>query len=160
MKKILGAVLALFLLVVAPTSALAPSKPREITNFHPVVLDVDVIPYLPPTFLPSPTPFIKLTEQPTVRNAKAYALDRLGSKQFSCINNIFIRESHWNTFALNKSSGAYGIPQALPGSKMAVSGSDWRTNPVTQVRWGIRYVNGRYGSACDAWRFHQVHGWY
>jgi len=92
--------------------------------------------------------------------AKRYALDRLGASQFSCIEALWERESSWRYWAHNKSSGAYGIPQALPGSKMKSAGSDWRTNPVTQVRWGIRYVNSRYGSACRALTFHNRVGWY
>lgn len=61
---------------------------------------------------------------------------------------------------MNKSSGAYGIPQALPGSKMAWAGADWRMNPVTQVKWGLHYISGRYGTACSAWRHFQEKGWY
>jgi hypothetical protein len=97
---------------------------------------------------------------PTVTEARSYALKLLGRTQYSCLDAIFERESHWRVNALNKRSGAYGIPQALPGSKMASKGSDWRVNPVTQVRWGISYVNGRYGSACAAWRHVQLTGWY
>jgi hypothetical protein len=91
---------------------------------------------------------------------KAYALSRVGETQFSCLNKLWERESGWNYKALNKSSGAYGIPQALPGSKMASAGDDWKTNPITQVKWGIKYVNGRYGSSCGAWQFWQSHHWY
>lgn len=96
----------------------------------------------------------------TVAAAQAYALDRLGPTQYACLDRIATNESHWSPFDLNKSSGAYGIPQTLPGSKMAWAGADWRTNPVTQVKWMIHYVDGRYGSACSAWAFWQAHGWY
>ncbi len=83
-----------------------------------------------------------------------------GEDQYSCFNNIIMRESMWRVNATNPSSGAYGIPQALPGSKMASVGSDWRTNPATQIIWGIGYMKGRYGSPCGAWSFKSAHGWY
>jgi Transglycosylase SLT domain len=83
-----------------------------------------------------------------------------GSNQFSCFDNIIMRESKWDINATNPSSGAYGIPQALPGSKMASEGSDWRTNPATQIIWGIKYMKDRYGSPCAAWGFKSSHGWY
>jgi len=83
-----------------------------------------------------------------------------GAGQFSCFNNIIIRESNWDINATNASSGAYGIPQALPGSKMASVGSDWRTNPATQIIWAIGYMKDRYGSPCQAWGFKSSHGWY
>jgi Transglycosylase SLT domain len=83
-----------------------------------------------------------------------------GDDQFSCFDNIIMRESMWNVHATNPSSGAYGIPQALPGSKMASVASDWRTNPATQIIWGINYMDDRYGSPCEAWVFKRAHGWY
>ncbi len=79
--------------------------------------------------------------------------------QYPCVNDIFTRESNWNPYAAN-ASGAYGIPQALPGSKMASAGPDWQTNPTTQIRWGIGYMKSTYGSPCNAWAFWQVHDWY
>jgi hypothetical protein len=81
-----------------------------------------------------------------------------GSSQFGCFDNIIMRESKWDINATNPSSGAYGIPQALPGSKMASEGSDWRTNPATQIIWGIKYMKDRYGSPCGAWGFKSSHG--
>jgi hypothetical protein len=83
-----------------------------------------------------------------------------GSNQFECFDNIIMRESKWRIDATNPSSGAYGIPQALPGSKMASEGSDWRTNPATQIIWGIKYMEDRYGSPCAAWSFKSAKGWY
>jgi hypothetical protein len=80
--------------------------------------------------------------------------------QYSCYDKIIMRESKWNPYADNPHSSAYGIPQALPGSKMAAFGSDWRTNPVTQIRWGLDYVDKRYGTPCGAWGFKRWHGWY
>jgi hypothetical protein len=79
--------------------------------------------------------------------------------QFGCLNNIWTRESGWRYNAEN-ASGAYGIPQALPGSKMASAGADWMTDPTTQIKWGIGYIKSVYGSPCNAWAFWQDHGWY
>ncbi|GAA1382891.1 transglycosylase SLT domain-containing protein [Kitasatospora putterlickiae] len=80
--------------------------------------------------------------------------------QFQCFSQIVKRESGWNYTATNKSSGAYGLVQALPGTKMASAGADWRTNPATQIKWGLGYMNSRYGSPCGAWSFWQSHHWY
>ncbi|MFI2612727.1 transglycosylase SLT domain-containing protein [Kitasatospora sp. NPDC018619] len=80
--------------------------------------------------------------------------------QLQCFSNIVFRESSWNPLAVNASSGAYGLVQALPGSKMASAGADWRTNPATQIKWGLNYMNTRYGSPCAAWSFWQNHHWY
>jgi hypothetical protein len=82
------------------------------------------------------------------------------ASQFRCLDSLWTRESGWDLNARNRSSGAYGIPQALPGSKMASAGSDWRTNPVTQIRWGLRYIKASYGSPCAAWGHSQSRGWY
>jgi Transglycosylase SLT domain len=104
--------------------------------------------------------------QPGVSDPKEIARQILknkfgyGSSQFDCFNNIIIRESMWRVNATNPSSGAYGIPQALPGSKMASEGSDWRTNPATQITWAIKYMKDRYGSPCSAWSFKRANGWY
>lgn len=83
-----------------------------------------------------------------------------GDDQFTCYNNIIMRESKWDASADNPTSSAYGIPQALPGSRMASEGDDWRTNPATQIRWGLKYVQERYGNPCSAWSFKAAHGWY
>ena len=76
--------------------------------------------------------------------------------QFQCFSNIVSHESGWDYTATNPSSGAYGLVQALPGDKMASVGADWRTNPATQIKWGLNYMNSRYGSPCDAWAYWQV----
>jgi hypothetical protein len=86
--------------------------------------------------------------------------DGFGIDQFPCLNNIFNKESGWNAHAENKGSGAYGIPQALPGSKMGSEGSDWKTNPATQIKWGLGYIKGRYHSPCGAWSHWQSAGSY
>lgn len=83
-----------------------------------------------------------------------------GAEEFACYNSIIMRESKWIVSADNPHSSAFGIPQALPGSKMASFGSDWRTNPATQIRWGLDYVESRYGTPCQAWSFKRGHGWY
>ncbi|WP_284293541.1 ubiquitin-like domain-containing protein [Luteimicrobium album] len=92
--------------------------------------------------------------------AKAMVADRgWDSSQFSCLVSLWNRESGWRVNAANP-SGAYGIPQALPGSKMASAGSDWRTNAKTQITWGLSYIAGRYGTPCGAWAHSQASGWY
>jgi hypothetical protein len=83
-----------------------------------------------------------------------------GLSEMPCLDHIFTHESNWRTNAENASSGSYGIPQALPASKMAVFGSDYRTNPVPQIKWGLSYIKSRYGSPCQAWTFWQAHNWY
>jgi len=82
-----------------------------------------------------------------------------GDDQFSCLDPLWTKESNWNPYS-SASSGAYGVPQALPGSKMESAGSDWKTNPATQIKWGLGYIKGRYGTPCSAWSFWQGHHWY
>jgi len=81
-------------------------------------------------------------------------------QEFACLVALWDRESHWNVYSHNPSSGAYGIPQALPGEKMASAGDDWRTNPRTQIIWGIGYIAARYGTPCAAWESSETRGWY
>ena len=83
-----------------------------------------------------------------------------GDDQFGCLVALWAKESGWNANAYNASSGAAGIPQALPGSKMASAGADWATNPATQITWGLGYISGRYGTPCGAWDTSQSQGWY
>ncbi|WP_433467254.1 lytic transglycosylase domain-containing protein [Spirillospora sp. CA-128828] len=82
-----------------------------------------------------------------------------GSGEFGCLVNLWNKESHWNTHAANP-SGAYGIPQALPGSKMASAGPDWQNNATTQIKWGLGYIDNRYGTPCKAWSHSESVGWY
>lgn len=82
------------------------------------------------------------------------------TSEFSCLDSLYMHESGWNPSAANPSSGAYGIPQALPGDKMATSGADWQTNPATQLDWGLNYIQDRYGSPCGAWSFWEANNWY
>jgi hypothetical protein len=96
----------------------------------------------------------------TVAQIQAMARQMVSAGQFQCFSNIVDHESSWNYRAVNPSSGAYGLFQALPGSKMASAGADWQTNPATQIKWGLNYMNARYGSPCDAWAFWQANHWY
>ena len=83
-----------------------------------------------------------------------------GSFQFACLNKLWTKESNWRYKARNKSSGAHGIPQALPATKMESIGTDWRTNPVTQISWGLRYIEVRYETPCKAYKKFQRSNWY
>jgi len=102
---------------------------------------------------------------PDVGSAKASALVLTTARgweyaQFSCLVKLWERESNWKLTATNPSSGAYGIPQSLPASKMASAGADWRTNAETQIKWGIGYIEGRYGSPCAALAHSDENNWY
>ena len=101
----------------------------------------------------------------TPEGAQAIARGMMGSYgwgdgEFSCLQSLWNRESGWNYQAQNASSGAYGIPQALPGSKMSSVADDWATNPATQITWGLGYIQGRYGTPCSAWAHSESVGWY
>jgi len=107
----------------------------------------------PPAPKPAPTTVIVVTPG----SAQAIAKSMMGAygwnttSQFSCLVNLWNGESGWRWNATNPESGAYGIPQAWPANKMATAGADWRTNPRTQIRWGMGYIKGRYGTPCAAW---------
>jgi hypothetical protein len=94
--------------------------------------------------------------------AKSILLNEYGfsEKEYKCLNSLWTKESHWNYKARNKSSGAHGIAQALPASKMNVVSTDWRTNPVTQIRWGLRYISIRYETPCKALAKHKRSNYY
>jgi hypothetical protein len=131
-----------FKVVGAPKVATKPTPLTAATSTAPVV----------PTAPPNPG------------TAQSIAYNMLASfgfahNQFGCLDDIYTRESGWRYNAEN-ASGAYGIPQALPGSKMASAGADWATNPATQIKWGLGYIKSTYGSPCNAWAFWQAHGWY
>ncbi|MBT2395768.1 lytic transglycosylase domain-containing protein [Streptomyces sp. ISL-100] len=96
----------------------------------------------------------------TVAEVQAMARQMVPGDQFQCFSNIVNHESTWNYQASNPSSGAYGLVQALPGSKMSSAGADWQTNPATQIKWGLNYMDERYGSPCGAWSFWQANHWY
>lgn len=90
----------------------------------------------------------------------AASLHGWSGSEWECLNALWTRESGWSSSAHNSSSGAHGIPQALPGSKMAKYGSDWASNPATQIKWGLAYVKGRYGTPCGGWGHFKSKGWY
>jgi hypothetical protein len=94
--------------------------------------------------------------------AKSILLNEYGfsEKEYKCLNSLWTKESHWNYKARNKNSGAHGIAQALPASKMNVISTDWRTNPVTQIRWGLRYISIRYETPCKALAKHKRSNYY
>ncbi len=108
---------------------------------------------------------VKNASVPEIGTAKDFALKTVTARgweftQYSCLVKLWERESNWRWSATNKSSGAYGIPQSLPATKMASAGSDWRTNPETQIRWGVGYIDSRYGSPCAALAHSDEHNWY
>ncbi|QEW02662.1 hypothetical protein [Microbacterium lushaniae] len=119
-----------------------------------------------PTPPPAPAP-LPPAAGPVMSPAEAQAHARTaisrygwGEEQFSCLVRLWNRESGWRAEALNRSSGAYGIPQALPAEKMASAGPDWRTNAATQISWGLAYIKARHASPCGAWDHSQRTGWY
>lgn len=135
----------------------APSVPTD-QLAAPVTAPADAVWTLPDTdvlqvVMPPAPPL-------TTAAVKQYAASLVGAGQFGCLDRLWSRESGWDPAARNASSGAFGIPQSLPGSKMAAAGADWLTNPLTQVRWGISYIRGAYGTPCGAWAHSQATGWY
>lgn len=117
------------------------------------------------TSTPSATPTSPSTPKPTTPtgsygSAYTIAKSMVPASQFACFSNVVERESGWDVHATNPGSGAYGLGQALPGSKMASAGSDWENNPATQIKWVLSYMDSRYGSPCGAWSFWQSHNWY
>jgi hypothetical protein len=110
-----------------------------------------------------PSPSAPAEVEPGSNQALGYSLlieFGFDASQWPFLNALWIRESGWNHLAENKSSGAYGIPQSLPATKMAVVGPDWRTNPETQIKWGLAYIAARYGNPQGAWAHEQKFGWY
>lgn len=133
--------------------------------------------YVTPTPTPTPEPVVAesssssgggwtppfVSPDPGTAQAIAYDMVRArgwGDDQFACLVALWNRESGWRVNAYNAGSGAYGIPQALPGSKMGSAGADWETNPATQISWGLGYIGGRYGDPCGAWAHSESVGWY
>ena len=109
--------------------------------------------------------FVELADIPTKDSVQAIAYAQMGQygwgrDQYSCLVKLWNRESNWRVNAYNASSGAYGIPQALPGNKMAVEGPDWLTNPATQISWGLGYIKGRYSTPCAALAHSDELHWY
>ena len=113
----------------------------------------DAAGWAPPAVVPDPG------------SAQAYAAGAVAARgwpstEFDCLVALWSKESGWRVNAYNASSGAYGIPQALPGSKMATAGADWATNAATQIEWGLGYITARYDTPCGAWAHSQSVGWY
>ena len=96
---------------------------------------------------------------PKVREARAWLKRQYNHRQWRCLDRLWLNESHWRVKAGNP-TGAYGIPQASPGRKMRSAGKNWKTNAMTQVKWGRRYIRVRYGKPCAALRVQQRRGWY
>lgn len=107
---------------------------------------------------PSPSKPPRSHRRPLPRPLSQYGW---GADQFSCLNQLWQKESEWKYDAVNSNGGATGIPQALPGSKMATAGSDWATNATTQIAWGLGYIKASsYGTPCAAWSHSQANNWY
>jgi hypothetical protein len=109
--------------------------------------------------------FVNSAPYPSPDTAKGVALELVTARgwdydQFSCLVKLWERESNWRVNATNRSSGAYGIPQSLPASKLASAGADWRTNPETQIKWGLGYISSRYGYPCGALAHSDENNWY
>lgn len=160
----------------------APTEPTPITPSHitpamatkPPAEPVEEASVAAVVATPEPTPVPTL--KPTVMSTQHIASASLNSSDathrewartagfpdsvWSCLDTLVKRESGWRVNATNPSSGAYGIPQSLPASKLASAGSDWQTNPVTQLRWMLSYVNARYGGICNALAHSNQTGWY
>jgi hypothetical protein len=110
----------------------------------------------------APGPSAAATGEKAAKQIAWAMLRRFGwnTPQFKYLDWLWSRESSWNVRAENPYSGAYGIPQAVPGDKMASAGPSWPTDPATQIRWGMRYIKSRYGSPYGAWRHEAADGWY
>lgn len=128
-----------------PTATPTPTKPTTTT---------------PPATSSSSSSSVGMGYNATPAQAQAIAKAIVPSGQYACFANIISRESSWNVHAVNPSSGAYGLAQALPGNKMATYGADWRNSATIQIKWALSYMTGRYGSPCAAWAFWQNHNWY
>ncbi len=179
-----AAAMAFFMMVVEPTSASANMQfyvtiPNESSNLEsapdsdlpadttPSLLELDGVKNVDASTMALLSLAIRQVElarepQGAKQVAKALIAEKYqwGEEQYSCLNKLWTKESHWNYKARNKVSGAHGIAQALPATKMEVVGTDWRTNPVTQISWGLKYINERYDSPCKAWSKFKRSRWY
>jgi len=179
-----AAAMAFFLMVLEPTSASANMQfyvtiPNESSNLEsapdsdlpadttPSLLELDGVKNVDASTMALLSLAIRQVElarepQGAKQVAKALIAEKYqwGEEQYSCLNKLWTKESHWNYKARNKVSGAHGIAQALPATKMEVVGTDWRTNPVTQISWGLKYINERYDSPCKAWSKFKRSRWY
>jgi hypothetical protein len=154
---------------------------RDLDRSHPPTPTPSVSPSPAASASPSPTPSAAApspsrpapaTTKPAVpAGCSQYSGNQLiacqllpsygfATSEMAALVPMWTKESNWSTSARNPSSGAYGIPQALPGDKMGTVAADWRTNPATQIKWGLGYIKDRYGTPSAAWSFWQAHGWY
>jgi LysM repeat protein len=154
-------------LIYADATLLVPARPDAAPATLPATAHVDAYLRVSPTHTtattpqtPTPATPVTATARPPVPGTAQQIAAEIFGNQYSCAAHIIDRESGWNLTATNPSTGAYGLPQALPASKMAAAGADWATNPATQLRWMHIYVTDRYGGACAAWAFWQAHRWY
>lgn len=175
------AVVSLALVSISDTSApamatesMAPGAPIEGQEFtasaaHSIAAAVATYEIVEPEPEPVPAAASSFSApavgRPDPGTAQAIAADMVaargwGAGEFDCLVALWNKESGWNVYATNPSSGAYGIPQSLPGSKMATAGADWQTSPATQITWGLGYIQGRYGTPCGAYAHSQSVGWY
>lgn len=150
--------------VLAPKLAASPSASASAT---PSASPTSAKPSAPATTKAAapattkPAPVVQAVVDPYAGLSAYQIAERIvPSGEFGCFDWIVTRESGWDVHATNPSSGAYGLGQALPGYKMASEGSDWRDNPVTQIKWTLGYMDGRYGSPCAAQSFWEAHNWY
>lgn len=135
-------------LAVASEGYVVEAKPEE-----PEPEAASAAGWAPPAVVPDPG-------SAQAYGAQAVAARGWATTEFDCLVALWNKESGWRVNAYNASSGAYGIPQALPGSKMATAGADWATNAATQIEWGLGYIQARYGTPCGAWAHSQSVGWY
>jgi hypothetical protein len=148
------------------TYAVAPGTPGETQSFQAgaehtngivrddfEITEIPTAPVAPAAGVPDPDTAQGIAW--TMVQARGWDLS-----EFSCLVALWTRESNWNVYAHNASSGAYGIPQSLPGEKMASVGADWATNPATQITWGLGYIQARYETPCGAWGHSEEEGWY
>ena len=179
-----AAAMAFFMMVVEPTYASANMQfyvtiPSETTTPQPAadsdlpvdttpsLLELDGVKNVDASTMALLSLAIRQVEsarepQGAKKVAKALSAERYqwNEAQYSCLNKLWTKESNWNYKARNKVSGAHGIPQALPATKMEIVGTDWRTNPVTQISWGLKYINERYDTPCKAWSKFKRSRWY
>jgi len=179
-----AAAMAFFLMVVEPTSASATMQfyvtiPSEATTPQPAsdsdlpvdttpsLLELDGVKNVDASTMALLSLAIRQVESAREPHgaklvAKALIAEKYqwGEEQYSCLNKLWTKESNWNYKARNKVSGAHGIPQALPATKMEIVGTDWRTNPVTQITWGLKYISERYDTPCKAWSKFKRSRWY
>jgi hypothetical protein len=179
-----AAAMAFFMMVVEPTSASATMQfyvtiPSETATPQPAsdsdlpadttpsLLELDGVKNVDASTMALLSLAIRQVElarepQGAKQVAKALIAEKYqwDEEQYSCLNKLWTKESHWNYKARNKVSGAHGIAQALPATKMEVVGTDWRTNPVTQITWGLKYINERYDTPCKAWSKFKRSRWY